>query len=199
MVDRGHQNKEVLEFVYNLYKNNQAVLILGNHDGFLLNFFNGDFSRTRFDFLRNGHDKTIEQLIGREVLESDEFDEIRSELLKNYSHIYNMLKNAPLYYELGDYIFVHGGVNGSLIDWKQDTARNYLWNYQHLLKSVDGKTIVCGHTQNILIRKPDDYKEYIKHPEKYPELFDILYRDGVIHIDGSVVTTKRINVLVIEL
>lgn len=102
-----------------------------------------------------------------------------------------------MYYELNDYIFAHGGIDVELDDWKSDTKRNFMWNKQHLMKSMPGKTIVVGHTQ--AVRVLTDEKNLKELYSEKPELFDILYGDGTIHIDGSVVDTQKVNVLILDL
>lgn len=198
MVDRGPQNKKVLEFVYTLLKGNKAILIMGNHDVFLLDFFKGIFNKTTFNFKYNGHKETINQLLGYEVSNDSSFKEEQKELLEKYPHFHEMLERAPYFYEAGKYIFVHGGVDASLKDWRNDTTRNMTWNNQAKMPGIRGKIVVCGHKQNVSLRAPNNYKEYINHPTTFPNMFNILYLKDSIHIDGSVMATKKINVLVLD-
>jgi len=197
MTDRGPQSLEVLEYIYKLHKNDKAIVILGNHDYFLCDFFKGNFERTHFNILKNGHKETIDSLLGYSMKEDTDFLEEQRILLDKYPHIYLFLEELPLYYELGEYIFVHGGIDVTLENWRNDTIRNFTWNKQHLLPSLPGKIIVVGHTQAVRVRtKSEDYNLLYK---TNPEMFDILYGEGTIHIDGSVHTTKNINVLKLEI
>ncbi|WP_343089369.1 metallophosphoesterase, partial [Methanocalculus natronophilus] len=50
--DRGSENKAVYEYLTSL--KDQASFILGNHDLFLLEFLEGDFSKADFNALHNG-------------------------------------------------------------------------------------------------------------------------------------------------
>ncbi len=169
MTDRGPQNLEVLEFVSGLSTKDKATLIMGNHDIFLRNFFEGDFSRTGFDIERNGHGFTLSQLLDKEITVDSQFKDDSKVMNKKYPHIRNLLSTNRYFLELGDYIFVHGGIDGSLDNWKDDTVRNFTWNKQFKLKGIKGKIIVCGHMQNITIREPEDYKTYLKEPSLYLE------------------------------
>ena len=197
MVDRGKQSKEVLEYIYNLHKLDKAIVILGNHDQFLINFFEGDFSRVLFNMELNGHKKTIDSLCEYEVPFTEELEEQRKQVQKEYPHIYNFLKSLKPFYELDKYIFVHGGIDTSLDDWRQDSIRNFIWSKQHLLSPLENKIIVVGHVQAVRVRtKVKDIKKLYKAS---PELFDILYGEETIHIDGSVHTTKNINVLILDI
>jgi serine/threonine protein phosphatase 1 len=199
MVDRGPQNKETLDYIYSLHKEGKAIVILGNHDEFLLKFFYKNFDRTRFDCQRNGHKRTLEDLYGDALEDDFDLNTVYQRLITLYPHYFEFLKSLPYFYEIGSYIFVHGGVDGSKQDWKQDTVRNFVWNRQHQLKVPKGKTVICGHTQNIYIREPSNYKYYLNNYELYPEKFDILHQNNTFHIDGSVHTTKNINVLKLEI
>lgn len=196
MTDRGPQSKEVLEYIYRLHKEGKSIVILGNHDDFLLNFFKGDFKRTTFDIEKNGHKTTLDSLLGYEMKKDSTYKEEQKELVDKYPHLYKFLNELPLYHEINDYIFVHGGINVDLEDWKTDTKRNLTWSYQHKLKPLPGKTIVVGHTQAVRVRT--DEKDLDTLYKTNPEMFDILYGDGTIHIDGSVHTTRNINVLILE-
>ena len=198
IVDRGPQNVEVLEFVHKMTKENKAIFIMGNHDIFLLDFFKGDFIKTLFNFTHNGHKETIEQLLGRPFKNDANLKLIQKELLDKYHHIFEMLQEAPYYYEVDKYIFVHGAVDATLMDWRNTTVTNMTWGDQSKLPPVKGRTIVCGHKQNVSLRVPNSYKDYLKHPDTFPDMFKNLYLKGSIHIDGSVMATQNINVLVLN-
>ncbi len=197
MVDRGPQNKEVLEYVEGKVSNQEAILVMGNHDVFLLDFFKKDFSRTIFNFNRNGHLKTITDLYEEEV-DLKNLSLVSDTLNRKYKHIRSMLENSPYYYELEKYVFVHGGVNPKLTNWREDSIRNLTWQKQSEMPPLKDKTVICGHQQNVFIRDKKYYKWYMNNPKIYRDKFDIIYGEGVIHIDGSVHTTKKINVLKIS-
>lgn len=199
IVDRGPQNVEVLEFVHKMVHENKAIFIMGNHDVFLLDFFKGDFLKTLFNFKHNGHRDTIEQLLGKKVTNKANLKNIQKELLERYPHIFQMLEDAPYYYEVENYIFVHGGVDSTLQDWRDTTPKDMTWNSQASLSPVKGKTVVCGHKQNVSLRAPNSYKDYLKIPESFPDMFKNLHLRGSIHIDGSVMATQKINVLVLSI
>ncbi len=196
MFDRGAQSKEVLEYLYKLNKEQKASVILGNHDNFLIELLDGEYFKAIFNIRHNGTGKTITSLLGIENTRVSELEDVRKQIISKYPYLYNWLKSLPLYLEISDYIFVHGGIDGSNSDWKQKPAKEFFWSRQKSLEPVKGKTMVVGHSRVATIRYPKaNYKSlFISNPEA----FNILYDNDKIFIDAFVEISKTINVLVIE-
>jgi serine/threonine protein phosphatase 1 len=196
LFDRGPKTKEVLEYLYNLHVNHKCTIVLGNHDVFLLELMEENYDRTLFNIKYNGHGETLNQLSGISP-NINNLSEVREKILRVYPYLYEWISSFPHYYELGNYIFVHGGINGDNPSWRETTSRrNYTWNKQHELPGIEGKTIVCGHTRTAVIReKSDDYKTLLLTS---PKSFDILYENGKIFIDAFVEISKKINVLKLQ-
>lgn len=193
MFDRGPQSKEVLEFLYPLERAGDATIILGNHDTFLLELFRGDYDRVGFNMLYNGFDKTLWSLSGIKP-SYDNIDEVYDKIEWNYPYLHQRLTSLPYYYELGDYIFVHGGIDGGKLDWKTMSSNHeFIWSREHKLPKVEGKTVVAGHTRVPTIRI--DTNDYHKLFLTDPKYFDILYLDGKILIDRYVEVSQELNVL----
>lgn len=197
MFDRGTQSKEVLEYLFNLYKNNSASIILGNHDSFLIEFLNGLFYKAEFNMRHNGTKKTLESLVGRSLTYDENWEEIRAEINGKYDFLNDFLHGLPLYLEIGDYIFVHGGIKYNNGDWMNNCQNDFIWSYEIELERVPDKIVVAGHHRVATIRYPrSKYEElFIEHPEA----FNILYEEGKILIDAFVEISKKINVLLLEL
>ncbi len=197
MFDRGTQSKEVLEYLYNLNKLNKATIILGNHDYFIIELLNGDYKRTMFNIMFNGTGETISSLLNIKYEVEMDLEKIKNEILEKYKFLEEWLKSLPLFYELGDYIFVHGGINGDNKDWKNGTIKDFVWSKQNELPPVKGKIMVVGHTRVTTIRYPKvDYKKLLV---ENPKAFTILYEKDKIFIDGFVEVSKRINVLKLKI
>lgn len=196
LFDRGNQTREVLDYLYNLSIQKKASLILGNHDSFLLDVLSGDFQKYDFNIQYNGFGKTLEQLSGLNPLQNDPKD-IRDSIMDKYPYLFEWLQNLPYYIEVDDYIFVHGGIDGSKLDWKTMSSRHdFVWSREINLPKVEGKIVVAGHHRVATIRKKSsDYHLLFLHN---PEMFDILYEDGKILIDRYVEVSNEINVLVID-
>lgn len=197
LFDRGPDACKVFEYLYPLTESGQATIILGNHDDFLLKFLSKDFSRTLFDIKHNGHGETLEQLSGV-VATEDNLDLVYLLIMNRYPNLLEWMQQFPLYIEIGDYIFVHGGIDGSKTNWKSNAnRRDFIWGKEHEFKRVLNKTVVCGHTRVATVRNKTKSFEllFLQHPEE----FDILYLDGKIMINRYVEVTKELNVLRLEL
>jgi serine/threonine protein phosphatase 1 len=197
MFDRGNESNLVLEYLYDLHHQKKATIILGNHDSFLRDFLQGDFDRAYFNSLYNGFAMTLFALSNIKPV-ADNYQAIYDKIHTRYPYLLSWLETLPLYLELGDYIFVHGGIDGGVLDWKTMlTERDFVWSREINLPKVDGKTVVAGHHRVATIRqKTDDYELlYLYHPE----YFDILYEDGKILIDRFVEVSQELNVLILEI
>ncbi len=197
MFDRGTQSNEVLEYLYPLTLQDKCTVLLGNHDSFLLDFLKGDDSRVMFNIMFNGFGQTLWSLSGIEP-KAENIDDLRNVIDERHPYLLNWLKSLPYYLEIGDYVFVHGGIDGSKLDWRQmSSRRDFIWSRQHELPGIPGKTVVAGHTRVPTIRKrTDDYKMLFLHS---PEYFDILHLDGKILIDRYVEVSDEINVLELDI
>jgi len=135
-------------------------------------------------------------LSGLTFCDVDRLHIVRDAIIHNYPYLESFIRELPYYYELDDYIFVHGGVDGSLDNWKDTPKKRMVWNYQVKLDRVPQKTIVAGHHRVATIRHPkENYKALFT---KQPEAFDIYRAPGKILIDRYVEVSKELNVLVIK-
>lgn len=197
MFDRGNQSKEVLEYMYKLKLENKVSIVLGNHETFLIEFLDGNYSRALFNMKFNGFAKTLESLSGEKLILEEDLYEVNFKIKEKYIYLYNFLKSMPVFIEIKDYIFVHGGVKHGTNNWKENSQRDFIWGRESQFKIVPGKIVVCGHERVSTIRYPkkDQKKLFISNPEA----FDILESNGKIHIDAYVEISKKINVLKLEL
>jgi len=197
LFDRGEETVEVLDYLYHLNQENKATILLGNHDTFILDFLRGNLDRVTFDIHFNGFRKTLEQLSGK-IIDLDKLEEIATTIKQRFPYLKDWLSSFPLFLELEDYIFVHGGIDGTNKDWKTLTSRrDFVWNREINMARVPGKTVVVGHHRVATIRKKT--KDYDVLFLQNPELFDILYEDGKILIDRYVEVSNEINVLILDL
>ena len=197
LFDRGNETVEVMNYLHNLACDKKVTIILGNHDTFLIDFLLGNHEKVFFNIKHNGFGKTLEQLSDL-IPEKDNLNHLKDKVIKRYPFLLDWLKSFPMFYEIGDYIFVHGGINGKNIEWRTTTSRrDFVWNREYDLPPVPNKIVVAGHHRVATIRHQT--KEYKELFIKYPESFDILYDEGKILIDRFVEVSGEINVLTLDL
>jgi serine/threonine protein phosphatase 1 len=163
----------------------------------LLDFLEGNRKNVLINIELWGFGDTLEDLSGMKPIEEN-LDKIKEIIENEYSFLKSWLLSFPYYIELGDYIFVHGGVDGKLFDWKTvSSERDFVWNREHELAPVNGKIVIAGHTRVATLRKKThDYDLLFLHN---PEMFDILYKKGKILIDRYVEVSNEINVLKLDI
>lgn len=186
LADRGENSKAVLERVYELMKNDEAIVIKGNHDEMLENFLEHPSEYFSLYYM-NGGESTIHSLLGRKT-SRENMTEQASEIKEKYPWLLPMLKSLPLYYEWGDYLFVHAGVDLSLSDWRDSKAQDFIWIREgfHNLPNRSNKKIVFGHTVTATL-----------HPQL--SNYDIWESgDGLYGIDGGAVYGGKLHGLVLS-
>lgn len=198
MFDRGSESKEVFKYLYRLHSEKKSTIILGNHDYFMIEFLEGNYERTRFNIEHNGMLVTLMSLTDFQLSENTDLSVFKAMIETTYPFLLEWLKSLPLYLEIHDYIFVHGGINGELENWKTAPLRDFIWGYEVKLCPVKGKTVVAGHQRVATIRHPER-KDYRTLFEENPALFDPMYLEGKILIDRFVEVSKELNVLVMDL
>lgn len=197
LFDRGNQAVEVLEYLYPLTMEEKATVILGNHDSFLLDFLGGDYQKAGFNIRYNGFGKTLRQLSGKTPNDSN-YEKIHNIIDNRFPDLHNWLNQFPYYLEIGDYVFVHGGIDGSKLDWRTMSSRHdFIWSREINLPNIPEKTVVAGHHRVATIRiNTSNYELLFLHS---PEYFDILREEGKILIDRFVEVSEEINVLVLDI
>ena len=144
LVDRGNHSYEVMSFV-----NDEGIKFTpGNHDYMFYHFFKDPSSIFARSWIFNGNEDTLESY---EDHEEALFDHIE------------MVKNAPLYYDLEDCYISHAGISNhyqsllpdnfrsnlnllsNIINKDYRTDSGVLWTRDELLNL--GKLQVIGHTK----------------------------------------------------
>ena len=208
LMDRGLQAIELLNFVQDLLKQDRLIYIRGNHEDLFLDCLEemkkyDDFEK--FPLINpihhhNGTYSTCNQL------------SIRNEEFKSL-----ILNNTVNYFELGNYIFVHGWIPVKVKDklpphyahdrefefypeWRY--ALSDEWDAARWINGIkaareqlfeEGKTIVCGHWHT-------GYGHYVYHGigESQHDCFDIYRDDGIIALDACTVLSDQVNVVVFD-
>jgi serine/threonine protein phosphatase 1 len=204
LMDRGLESIELLNFVLKLLKQDRIIYIRGNHEDLFLDCYeemkNFDGQFVNPIHYHNGTVSTYNQLLGRH----DEYINLINNVAKDY-------------FEVGDYIFVHGWipviVNDDLPvhyarerrfsynkDWRNASEED--WDAARWINGIEaakkgiiepGKTIVCGHWHTGF----GHYKYHSQGKNEF-DVCDIYYDDGIIALDACTALSQKVNVLVVE-
>ena len=171
-----------------LKEQHEVIVIRGNHEEMFLNWFDEPFDKHHI-YGKNGGWKTIEsyckphQVYGKNPRTKTVFRQ-------HYAEHLSFFRELPLYFELEQFIFVHGGVDLTLDDWKQTPKETFLWIRDEFWQAENktGKTIIFGHTPSYFLHEQDGLKS-----------FDIWQSvDGKIAIDGGCSMGGKLHALCIE-
>lgn len=219
--DRGLEAKQMQDFVLDLMKKDEVILIRGNHEDLALEFLDqasylihDKISLACSHHWSNGTVSTFLQLTNMTM----------SEMLSNRTKFVEKGHNTPYvreiipktvdYYETDKHIFVHGwipctqingGANAYFFydeDWRE--AKAFKWNAARWVNGIEcgvqgvivpDKTIVCGHFHT-------SYGHY-NYGEAKSEFedganFEPFYGKGFVAIDACTAYTRKINCLVID-
>jgi len=130
-IDRGPESKEVVEYLLDLKQHMKCVFLRGNHEDMLLEVLTK--GRGMDLWLFNGASATIRSYGSLKGIPEDHMD---------------FFLTTRLYYEKGDYLFVHGGVKPGVPLEKQKPF-DMIWIREEFIYSenpMPGKIVVFGHT-----------------------------------------------------
>ncbi len=149
LVDRGPDSARVVERLIEGIPGCEIVVLRGNHEAMMLEFIRGGADAE--NWLHNGGLRTLKSYgvsLERVLAEEATLDSLRRAVLEKMpSHHLSFLSGCPLWFECGDYAFVHAGVRpGRPLD-EQD-EEDLLWIRDEFLEwgGTFGKKIVHGHT-----------------------------------------------------
>ncbi len=193
LFDRGIESREVLTFLSGI---RNKVLVRGNHEDIL--YASITSGRVTDHQCINGTDITICEFFPR-YHGGGILDIFESTGRKSAEMLIRHIENMQDYFESENYIFVHGFLpeDAEYSDFryanrtKWAAARWIRWykKYKHI-SIPDGKTLVVGHSSacygSIFDASREEYDT------------NIFRGESLIAIDGSAISTGRINVLVVE-
>ena len=217
--DRGNESNKVL-YYFNSLPKERSVFVEGNHESTLKDYLTG--KRTpHATGIRGGTMDTILQLTG--VDSYYDFD-IALNILSKNEEMYNYLSRLQNYYEIKNYVFIHGWIprryqldgTFSFTDWRN--ACSLEWNNARCVNGFDewyimhkqetsgksvreGKTIVCGHWHTSYA-----HVKYYHLGMEFPVgsagmehcHFETFEDDRIIGLDACTTLTHKINVLTFE-
>ncbi|WP_050614988.1 metallophosphoesterase family protein [Bacillus testis] len=187
-IDRGKDSPKVISKIIELQHKyeNKVVVLRGNHEDMLLTFLDNPTETTGLHYFRNGGDLTIKQFTEQADLSEMCFPEIAEQMkaaLHGFQSYFDQLK---AYYEFGDLLFIHAGIDHTLADWRETDPYQMVWIREGWLhENKTGKIIVFGHTPTRIIHRSESNDVWISENGSY------------IGIDGGSVYGGQLNGVVL--
>lgn len=179
LFDRGTENLKVLEYVHDLLVKDKVRLIKGNHDEFFY-----DLRSIQWNASRNGFDKTLEEFLGRKLVNEDPF-KIMDEVFKKQPNLRIVLDSMVDSITIDKFVLLHGGLD---FDGYPDNWCNTQRWISVGLNDKDPVTYIFGHWHAYQLNE-----KFLNHRRNEPFIYK-----NYIGIDSAVALTKRMFVYIIE-
>ena len=220
LFDRGEEALELQDFVVKLIENDEAILILGNHEDLAIEFVDNITywmtpTITATHHYRNGTVDTVLALTGMTLNEAYMDPRKCAKIMNGTPYFKKIIPAMRDYFETENYIFVHGWIpchavgRGSRAtgfvyrnDWREldeeEWSRARWFNGMNAIREgvrEPLKTIVCGH-----IHASYGHSVFEGRCSEYGEDADFspYYEKGIIAIDASTANSGKVNCIVIE-
>lgn len=216
LFDRGKEALKLEEFINDLIKKDEVILIKGNHEDLTMDLLN-NWHQKSYQYSHhhsNGTIDTVCQLTHKELYD----------VFYNASDVYKAFIKTPYiqtiipkmldYYETPNYIFTHGWIPCITINNNTIKEYNYIDNWRKLKPDAwdkarwingmeaahkgiieNNKTIVCGHWHSSFghANYEGDGGEFDNNPN-----FSPYYGKGIIALDACTAVSRKVNCIVIE-
>lgn len=216
LFDRGREAPQLQAFIVELMKNDEVILIRGNHEDLMLELIDDWESKAYLLSYHNsnGTVDTVLQLTETPGLYPVNAARVRQKLIET-PFLAEIIPAMLDYYETENYVFVHGwipcqmlGSGGRLsvysaIDGWREASRT-AWQTARWLNGMEaarqgvtekGKTIVCGHYHTSYGHSKIEgaCTEFGDDAD-----FSPYKADGIIAIDSCTARTHKVNCIVID-
>ena len=217
LFDRGKQALELENFIIDLIEKDKIILIKGNHEDLALELLN-EWQNKSYLYFHHHSNKTIDticQLTNSSLEDMKEKpEEIRNKFLAT-PYIRKIIPSMHDYYETSKYIFVHGWIPCTTInftrqvteyvymkDWRKSNKKD--WDKARWINGMaaahrgvteNGKTIVCGHWHSSFGHANYEGKggEFDNDTD-----FSPYFGNGIIALDACTVFSGKVNCIVIN-
>lgn len=216
LFDRGSEALQMQDFILDLIKKDEVILIRGNHEDLIMNLIDDweDFGYMQSHHRLNGTIDTVLQLAQSPDIMYINAREVKRKLV-NTPYVKTIIPNTIDYFETEHYIFVHGwipcaayGYSGQESvfiyekDWRSASAQE--WSRARWYNGMaaarqgvtePGKTIVCGHRCAVYghARIEGACSENGADAD-----FSPYFAKGIIAIDAGTARFKKVNCIVLE-
>lgn len=158
LIDKGEDSLGVILKAMKLKEDFGAVIIGGNHEKMFVDFLRDPNNKPQHYYSSGGRE-TIRSLYSGQDYASKYLPETVAKLIEdNFKEEVKFVRSLPDYWEAGDYLFVHAGVDFSKNNWRDTTRTQFRWIRDPFHKGLNqtGKTIVFGHTPTYILHKDRD-------------------------------------------
>lgn len=188
LIDRGENSLKVVQEIMKLKEQygKQVVVLKGNHEDMLINYLREPTYDYGELFFINGGNTTAWEFADDPFLMFKSFAE-RAKLIKQRIYEVQFLRSLQHYYEFGNVLFVHAGIDPFISNWKDTQSHKFLWFrgvWKH--RNHTGKVIVFGHTPTQHLHEDKSNDIWISKDKSY------------INIDGGAVFGGQLNGIVID-
>ena len=208
LFDRGGESIQLQEFVLDLMKKDEIILIRGNHEDMFVELVTTDEGRNLYHHRRNGTYSTALQLTRFQLDDAYMFSRRFAAEARQTPFYQQILPAMVNYFETDHYVFVHGWIPcikdkdgySYIENWRyapyQGWASARWYNGMDAARTcMEEKTIVCGHWHTSYGHSKLDGKgsEFGTDAD-----FSPYYAPGIIAIDGCTAYSGQVNILVLE-
>lgn len=200
LMDRGEEAVKMQEFISELLKKDEVILIKGNHEWLYESLVTTDEGIAYNYHVSNGTFGTLLQLTGHK-----DFDTHRERALagQKTNFYLQIIPSCVNYFETEHYIFTHGWIPKGK-DWRKepDSIWRRVASWQNGMAEykndkdyfADGKTVVCGHFHTSWVRhKAGLCSEFGPDAD-----FSTFRDDGIIALDACTAYTGIMNMIVLD-
>lgn len=221
LFDRGNEAVKVQDFILDLLRKDEVILIMGNHEDLFEDFIDNISLRLTPNVMRtahwtNGTVETVLQLTDMMLMAAVYQPNRCAAMTKETPFYTEILPKMQNYYETKNYVFVHGWIPCVVFgrgtqptdifaydkEWR--TANSDRWEQARWLNGMlaaskgvrePDKTIVCGHWNCSYGHAVLDGKgtEFDDDADNTP-----YYGDGIIAMDANTARSGRVNCIVLE-
>ena len=154
-IDRGLSSKDVINHILQLQTEGiKSIFLMGNHEQFMIDFLFNKINNLS-NWIMNGADQTFKSYdievaeFIKDGFEDNNIDKLRDIFLSKLTkeHVY-FFKNLKLTYTMGDYLFVHAGINPEK-SLSEQSDIDFIWSRSDKFFDKNfkfEKIIVHGHT-----------------------------------------------------
>jgi len=153
-IDRGPSSKDVINHILQLQTEGiKSIFLMGNHEQFMIDFLFNKINNLS-NWLMNGADQTFKSYdievaeFIKDGFEDDKIDKLRNIFLSKLTKEHVYFFSLKLTYIMGDYLFVHAGINPEK-SLSEQNKMDFLWSRSDKFfdKNFEfEKIIVHGHS-----------------------------------------------------